>query len=61
MAHPLADQVVALFGLSPAFLLLTAVVGFFGFVVSATVAEMWDWWVISRTQVFIDEDDDGDI
>ena len=36
MAHPLADQVVALFGLSPAFLLLTAVVGFFGFVVSAT-------------------------
>ena len=32
----MADQVAALFGLSPAFLLVTAVVGFFGFVVSAT-------------------------
>ena len=42
-------------------LIATILIVGIGFMVSATVAEMWDWWVISRTQVFIDEDDDGDI
>ena len=37
---------------------LIAVIGFF---ISTEIAEAWDEWVISRTQVFIDEDDDGDI
>jgi uncharacterized membrane protein YfcA len=32
----LAEEVMALFGISPTFLVLTSVVGFFGFVVSAT-------------------------
>lgn len=36
-------------------------IGAAGFLISQRVALLWDRWVISRTQVFIDEDDDGDI
>ena len=38
-----------------------ALIAVIGFLVSAEIAELWDRWVISRTRVFIDEDDDGDI
>jgi hypothetical protein len=38
-----------------------ALIAGLGFFISAEIAELWDRWVISRTQVFIDEDDDGDI
>ena len=38
-----------------------ALIAVIGFLVSAEIAELWDRWVISRTQAFIDEDDDGDV
>lgn len=42
-------------------LIATILIAALGFMVSTEIAEWWDRWVISRTQVFIDEDDDGDI
>lgn len=42
-------------------LIATILIAGLGFMVSTEIAEWWDGWVISRTQVFIDEDDDGDI
>jgi len=42
-------------------LIAVVLIAAIGFMVSTEIAEWWDRWVISRTQVFIDEDDDGDI
>jgi hypothetical protein len=39
-------------------LIAVALIAVIGFMVSNEIAEWWDRWVISRTQVFTEEDGD---
>jgi len=39
-------------------LIAVALIAVIGFIISAEIAELWDEWVISRTRVLTEEDED---
>lgn len=39
-------------------LIAVALIAVIGFIISTEIAELWDEWVISRTRVLTEEDED---